>query len=463
MRVIMIEPQGQGGICHYTYSLCGALAETQGADVTLVTGRPYELVDAPRRHALTPAFGSGLGRKVIQWALRRPDLRVQAQPALAVTSAERAPQVETHTTITTTPYRTTSLAGRSSRWLAQREVEHGWRRALHEARASQNRPTVAHIQWLTDPDRDRKWIEALRVRHIPVVLTAHNVLPHDAPSESRWIWTRVYEAVDGIIVHYQQALDDLSDLEIDLAKVVVIPHGNYCAIRELTAERQLSPDLPEPSNADAGELERGRAAARRHLGLSPSAPVVLCFGLMRPYKGIQVLLSAFAAVRQALPEARLILAGRAPAGFAAVEADIRRHGLEAATVALPTYLPLQDVARVFEACDVVALPYVEASQSGVAQMAYAYGRPVVATRVGGIPDAVMDGETGILVDPRSPEQLAQALVALLRNREQCARVGIQARRVAVERFAWEPIAAHTIQMYTRALAGWPWGAGAWTT
>lgn len=443
MRVVMIEPQGQGGICHYSYSLCTGLHETQNADVRLVTGQPYELIDAPRSFAATTTFGPGMERKAIQWMLRRPDLRQQAQPIFSSPPSSTARAESAVTNVRTVPYRTASFAGRMSRRLANREADRGWRRAL--ALASQKQPSVAHIQWFMDPARDRKWVEALRARRVPVVLTAHNILPHDAPPESRRIWASIYEAVDAIIVHYQGALDELDALGVDLPKVSVIPHGNYCAIQGLTQH--------------GGDAMGRRNAARRRLGLSPTAPVVLSFGLMRPYKGIQYLLPAFASVHKALPEARLILAGRAPDGFASVQADIARLGLDAVTLALPTYLPLQDAADVFEACDIVALPYVEASQSGVVQLAYAYSRPVVATRVGGIPEAVIDGKTGVLVEPRDTDQLAQAILTLLLHSEHRMRLGAQARQVALERFAWEPIAEQTALVYDTVSKKWPWQTG----
>lgn len=431
MRVVMVEPQGQGGICHYAYSLCAALSESQRMDVTLATGDPYELADAPQSFPVMTPFGPGIERKAIQRLLRRPDLRQHAQPALG--TAAPPPTLTRAESPTTTPFQANSAAGRASRWLAMREADRGWRRVLGLMRSQPS--TVAHIQWFMNPERDRQWVDLLRARKVPIVLTAHNILPHDAPPETRATWAGLYNAADALIVHYQRALDELDALGIDLGKVSVISHGNYCGIQALTH--------------GSGDMETRRTAARQRLGLSPTAPVVLCFGLMRPYKGIQYLLPAFAAVRQQLPEARLILAGRAPDGFATVQAEIARLGLEDATLSFPTYLPLHDAATVFEACDLVALPYVEASQSGVVQLAYANSRPVVATRVGGIPEAVLDGETGALVAPRESDELAQTLLSLLRDREHCALLGARARQYAEEQFAWGPIAERTAQVYER--------------
>lgn len=432
MRVVMVEPQGQGGICHYTYSLCSALSGAQSADVTLATASPYELAEAPQPFEMAPAFGPSLERKAMQWALRRQNLQATSQSLSPIATSEiiEAAASNTHAV----PYAAASLAGRASKWLAIQETDRGWRRVLSMVRRKQ--PVVVHIQWLTNPERDRQWVDMLHVMGVPVVLTAHNILPHDAPSEKRETWAKLYEATDAIIVHYQRGLDELEELGIDRGKASVIPLGNFSAIQALTKGR--------------GDAETRRNLVRERLGFSSVTPIVLSFGFMRPYKGLQYLLAAFAMVLRALPEARLILAGRAPDGFADVQAEIDRLGLGEKTLAFPTYLTLQDSADLFEACDVVALPYVEASQSAVVQLAYAYSRPVVATRVGGIPEAVIAGQTGSLVAPRDSYGLAEAVLALLRDREECARLGMQARQFALDQFAWEPIARQTIQVYERA-------------
>lgn len=432
MRVVMIEPQGQGGICQYAYSLCKALSDTRSAETTLVTGHPYELANAPQPFSLATAFGPGTGRKAIQLMLRRSSTGKPVDSA--ATSASASALSHPRASVETVPYQAGSMAGKASRWLGARESDRGWKRAMRIVR--QQQPAVAHIQWFLNAEHDRQWVDSLRSSGVPVVLTAHNILPHDAPEGTRETWRRLYASVNAIIVHYQGALGELDALGVDLGKVTVIPHGNYCAIQAL--------------NQKSGYAMSRRLAARSKLGLSPTAPVALTFGLMRPYKGVQHLLEAFVHVRRELPDARLILAGRAPEGFAMVRAEIDRLGLADATLALPTYLPLERVADVFEACDVVALPYVEASQSGVVQLAYAYSRPVVATRVGGIPEAVFEGETGLLIPPRDADQLALALVALLGDREHCAQLGERSRQIAEGRFAWEPIAEQTARVYEYA-------------
>src|SRR5262249_4810473 len=142
----------------------------------------------------------------------------------------------------------------------------------------------------------------LSERGVRVILTVHNVLPHDAPAAARALWPHLYQAADRLVVHYPGARDELSALGVAPTRVSVIPHGSY---------------LPIAALVSGGTNTRARQAeARARLGLPCNAPVALFFGMMRPYKGIDYLLEAFAQVRAALPAARLLLVGRAPHGFA---------------------------------------------------------------------------------------------------------------------------------------------------
>ncbi len=421
MRVILIEPQGEGGICHYTYCLSAALQD-QGQQVVLVTAHPYELAAANHAHEVVTPFGPGHARRSAQAILRR--LRHGQQ---AISSASQPFPAANHQP---EPRPAAGIAGRFSRWLERGEYRRGWKATLRLIQ--QRQIPVAHVQWLKHPAQDRAWLVALRKRGVRVVVTAHNVLPHDAPASIRTLWKRVYQEADALIVHYQSAVQEMVALGIASSRVTVIPHGHYLPIRRLAGNDA------EPAQ---------QAKAREILGLPGDGTVVLFFGLMRPYKGVEYLLDAFAQAHQALPSARLLLAGRAPDGFAPFAQRIARLGIGKAVVALPRYLPVEQMACCFIACDLVALPYIEASQSGVLQLAAAYGRPAIATRVGGLPDAVVDQETGILISPRDVEGLAAALRELLGDPARCAQMGRQAYIMAQTRFSWDTIAAATSTIY----------------
>lgn len=148
--------------------------------------------------------------------------------------------------------------------------------------------------------------------------------------------------------------------------------------------------------------------------VASTRPQVLFFGTLTHYKGVDVLLDAFEAVRGALPDATLVLAG-------AIGNDVDATALERRVEALdgvelhPGYVPLSEVPAFFERARVVALPYTRASQSGVAHLAQTFARPVVASRVGDIPGVVTDGVDGWLVEPGDPDALADALLVPLRD------------------------------------------------
>ncbi|MEQ6901078.1 glycosyltransferase family 4 protein [Nocardioides sp. YIM 152588] len=205
--------------------------------------------------------------------------------------------------------------------------------------------------------------------------------------------------------------------------VVVIPHGDEAAL--------------------AGGTAPVRPAAS-------TAPVALFFGTWTTYKGIDVLLDAWALVRDELPEARLVLAG-------AVGADVDRAALLARAQGIggvsprPGYVAVEDVPGTVGEARVVVTPYVRASQSGVAHLAYTFGRPVVGTTVGDLPEAIRDGVTGLLVPPSDPPALADAMVRLLLDPDLAQRLGDaghdhvqQSWAVAAER-----VAAHLTERVPR--------------
>ncbi len=209
------------------------------------------------------------------------------------------------------------------------------------------------------------------------VITLHDAVPHEGECLAKRAFMRlhlllVFLFVRKIIVHSPAIRDELPGFL--RPRVHLLPHVNY----QLWA-REKSP------------------AAR---GARPCT--VLFFGRVLPYKGLEYLLAAF---RQLDPEKfELVIAG---------EGDLAEYQIEGSNIrVLNRFIPDEEMAVLFNAADVVALPYLSASQSGVAYMAFAFEKPVVATRVGALADVVVDGENGFLIEPRSAEALAAALTRL---------------------------------------------------
>lgn len=256
----------------------------------------------------------------------------------------------------------------------------------------------------------------------PMVATVHDVARHPGergfwaiPSAFyRWQWL----GADQVIVHADSARQQLLDRGGRRPESVhVIPIGTYDFYRSFT-----STDHPERPNT------------------------ILFFGRIWGYKGLMHLIQAEPRITQAIPDARIVIAGQGE-DFGRYE----RAMVNPAHFEVHNYrIPNDKVSELFQSASVVVLPYVEASQSGVIPVAYAFGKPVVATAVGGIPDIVEDGLTGLLVPPADPDSLAEAIVDLLKDDEARLKMGHRAREKAEKELSWASVAERTLRVYKEA-------------
>jgi len=285
------------------------------------------------------------------------------------------------------------------------------------------RADVVHVQGGEWPPLGA--LQALLVRAVrrPFVWTPHNTFDRGdrAYARSRALTDR---CANRLVIHAEH--DRAALPPATAAKAVVIPHGEYGGLA-----RRGAPD------ADP-------LAARAELGARDDELVVLLFGQLRPDKGVRDLLVAAADV----PEARVVLAGEDKGALAEV-ADLRADArLADRLVVRDGFVPAEEAGRLFAAADVAALPYRQASASGVLLLAYGYGCPVVAYPVGGLPEYVVDGETGWLCARAAPDALAEQLQAIaVDGREACRARGAAARALADERFSWDAIAERTVALY----------------
>jgi glycosyltransferase involved in cell wall biosynthesis len=236
---------------------------------------------------------------------------------------------------------------------------------------------------------------AKRGRATRVLFICDNVLPHERRPFDTLFTHYAFRAVDFFVVQSEAVEQEL----------------------RIFWPRADSRNVPHPIYDLFGEsMERQRA--RETLGLT-SRHVLLFFGYIRKYKGLHVLLDALATVRREL-DILLVVAGEFYDDEMAYRDHVRRVGLDRNVVFHSDYLPNDQVRIYFSAADAVVLPYLSATQSGIAQIAYNFDIPVIATRVGGLAEVVQDNRTGFVVPPNDTDALAQAILRFYREDKQKA-------------------------------------------
>lgn len=189
-------------------------------------------------------------------------------------------------------------------------------------------------------------------------------------------------------------------------------------------------------------------AFRSKLGIPSDAPLVVTLARLSYEKGIDVLIDTAALLARTHPSARIVVVGDGP-DRPALETRIRECGVRE-TILLAGFC--QDVWPAVAAADVACLPSLSEGMPNVLLEAMALGRPIVATTVGGIPEAITDGENGLLVEPKNAEQLAATLARLIDDRSLADRLGTAGRRTVEERFLARDVVARYAALYTSLLA-----------
>ncbi|WP_243114576.1 glycosyltransferase family 4 protein [Eisenbergiella sp. OF01-20] len=148
--------------------------------------------------------------------------------------------------------------------------------------------------------------------------------------------------------------------------------------------------------------------------------VLLFFGFVREYKGLRYLIEAMPEISRNIADIKLMIVG----DFGSEENKeayvnlIKENEAEEFIDIYDGYIPDREIEKFFAACDLVVLPYVDATQSGIVQIAYGFEKPVVVTDVGGLPDVVEDGKTGYVVEARNQGELAEAVITYFQEQKE---------------------------------------------
>ncbi|MBN2088567.1 glycosyltransferase family 4 protein [candidate division KSB1 bacterium] len=221
-----------------------------------------------------------------------------------------------------------------------------------------------------------------------------------------------------IIVHGEQIKQNfLKSNPIDAEKVVIIPHGDFTIYNKWKKE-----------------------------GVQEDNNFVLFFGRIWKYKGLEYLIQAAPKIAQEIPDVKIIIAGTGEPIDRYLEIIHNPQNF----LIYNYHVPNEMVAWLFQKSALVVLPYIEASQSGVIPLAYSFGKPVIATRVGSIPEIVENGITGLIIDPMSATEIADAVIELLKDSDKRKKMGQMAYTKICQEFSWERVARMTLEVYRTA-------------
>lgn len=292
-------------------------------------------------------------------------------------------------------------------------------------------PEIIHFQLLFSPELP--WLLIYKALGIKIVYTIHDIFSHTPYPWDRFAYNYLYRLMDGIIVHANAVKEELlyNYPELNPLKVHFHPMGNVTEVDRLPV---LS-----------------RHIARKQLGYLGSDKIILFFGFIRPYKGLKVLLKAMVKVRNRFPSARLLIAGEAVEKIKPYLTLIDHLGLGEIVDMRIYQIPFEEIPLYFGACDLVAVPYLESYQSAIIPLAYSFGRPVVASGVGGIPEVVEPGKTGLLCQPNDPSALAEKIGIIIGDPATARSMEKYIPQYLKQKFSWDDIAERTLSIYRKVL------------
>lgn len=272
-------------------------------------------------------------------------------------------------------------------------------------------------------------------KNVPMVCTIHDPTQHTglrfANSQYQDLAQRWIAGQSGrYIVHGDKMKADLArNFDLPAENIAVIPHGEFSFYRRWRSGKEE-------------QLRKVNGKNKR----------LLFFGEARKNKGLEYLIRAEPLITARYQDYSICIAGR----FTNEPNNDRLYHVNMMTdpsryEIINRYIANNEVAEIFEQSDIVVLPYISASQSGVLALALGFGKPVVATDTGSIGEVLEHGKSGLLVPAQNPTSLADAIVELLSNEERCRELGEHAAALAQGRLSWNTIARQTMEVYQSVL------------
>jgi D-inositol-3-phosphate glycosyltransferase len=288
---------------------------------------------------------------------------------------------------------------------------------------------IIHFQFFRRERMECLYFPLLRVLNMPLVFTAHNVVPHEARAIDSSLRSLVYRAATKIVVHTPAIRKRLqTTFALPGEKISVIP-----AVKPVSGFRDASIT---------------KTNARHYLKISPDAKLLLFFGNIREYKGLSLLLDAFNIAHRSDGCLRLLIAGRVQSEALLDEYRAQIQALDASDSVIfkPEFIPKKDVDYYFRAADALAVPYSRIDFSGILQEALAYGLPILATNVGNFKETIQSA--GYVTNENTAEEFSKIILMAFKDPDRLA--VMREAALAIDRTCpeWDEIGRLTIEVYS---------------
>lgn len=255
-------------------------------------------------------------------------------------------------------------------------------------------PDAVIIQWWHPYFAPCYFMLCNLLKKTKVIFLCHNVFPHERFPMDRFLTKLVLSKGSGFIVHSEQDERDLLSIKPNAdCQKATMPTFQGFKIQDLS-----------------------RSDARKELHIPDDQPVLLFFGFVREYKGLKHLLNAMPLIVRRLEDVKLLVVGDFAGDKETYLNQIAELSIGDHIAIRDGYVPDNEVEKFFAASDLVVLPYESATQSGIVQIAYSFEKPVVATNVGGLPEVVLDGQTGYIAESENSQDLASKIIEFFDGR-----------------------------------------------
>lgn len=289
---------------------------------------------------------------------------------------------------------------------------------------------VVHVQWFQFSPVDYYFLKKLKKHGLKVIASVHDILPFNEKKYDMLFHKKIYGICNQIIVQAETNIKRFNELfPEDSNKVSYIPHGHFLDF------------------ADKHGIEESRI----YLNIPQDKTVLLFFGQIKKVKGVGVLLEAFGKLSQKRDDLYLVVAGSVwKDDFGPYKEIIDHYKLTDAQLKTDIrFIPDDEVGYYYSSCDIAVLPYLDVYQSGVIQLAYAYGKPAITTAIAPFMEIVKNGITGFLFKSGDVEDLIKTIELAVKEKEKFVTLGEAGRQKIKERYSWQNIAERVNELYQR--------------